>query len=93
MPQNRSGISSDDYIPSEMNTNMFMRDRIMETLISCKDTPHKPDVYTLPKNTSLESTPKLEPCTNLENLQFNMRSSIAKLIGIPCELLEGAFNL
>jgi hypothetical protein len=89
MPQNRAGAFSDDFIPSEMNTNMFMRDRIMETLISCKDTAHKPHVYTLPKNTSLEATTKLESCINLSDSQFNMRSNIAKLFGIPSELLEG----
>lgn len=89
MPQNRSGGFSDDFIPSEMNTNMFMRDRIMEKMISCKDTGHKPNVYTLPKNTSLESTPKLESCMNMTDLQLQMRSNISKLMGIPLELLEG----
>jgi hypothetical protein len=89
IPQNRSGIASDSYIPNEMHANMYMRDHILETLISCKDTLHKPHVYTLPKNTSLESTSKLEPCIKLTDLQFTMRSNIAKLIGIPMELLEG----
>ena len=41
----------------------------METMIGCKPTDHKPVVYTLPKNTSLESAQKLDSIVDIGRMQ------------------------
>jgi hypothetical protein len=69
MPQNRLGLTTDTNLPSEIEQNAYVRDAVTETIISSKNQPHKPTIYTLPKNSKLESTPKLE-C--LQDIKVNV---------------------
>ena len=68
-PQQRMGLNSDSNIPSEIEANAFTRDMLMETLVSTKLGDHKPVVYTLPKNTSLQPQQRLESIVNIGQLQ------------------------
>jgi hypothetical protein len=69
-PQQRMGTFSDTHLPTEMEANAFTRDVITENLVAGKPgVEHKPVVYTLPKNTTLESQPKLESIVDLPGMQ------------------------
>lgn len=59
-PQNRLGITTDSNLPSDMEQNAFVRDHLFETMLQGKPVDHKPVVYTLPKNTKIESMGALQ---------------------------------
>jgi len=68
-PQQRLGLNTDTNIPSEIEANAYTRDAVSETLIGSKLVEHKPVIYTLPKNTTLEQIQKLESIVDLNALQ------------------------
>lgn len=60
-PQNRLGLLNDTNLPTDMELNVFARDGITESLLSSKETAHRPSIFSLPKNTSLQSVDRLQP--------------------------------
>jgi hypothetical protein len=44
VPQNRTGVLSDNNIPTEMEQNVYMRDAITEQVVASKNSPHVPTV-------------------------------------------------
>ena len=68
-PQQRLGLNTDSNLPSEIEANAYTRDAVAENLMSVKPTDHKPLIYTLPKNTSLEAQQKLESIIDIAKLQ------------------------
>lgn len=68
-PQQRSGLLNDNNLPQEQESNAFARDFLTQQIVDSKLTDHKPTVYTLPKNTTLEPQQKLESIVNVGQLQ------------------------
>ena len=71
-PQQRLGLNTDSNLPSEIEANAYTRDAVAENLMSVKPTDHKPLIYTLPKNTSLEAQQKLESIIDISKLQVKL---------------------
>jgi hypothetical protein len=44
VPQNRTGVLSDNNMPTEMEQNVYMRDAITEQVVASKKSPHVPTV-------------------------------------------------
>ena len=82
-PQQRMGLTLDTNLPTEIESNAYTRDSLMETLVGVKETDHKPLVYTLPKNTSLEQPPKLESIMDIGQMQAKFAHDICSLLGVP----------
>lgn len=72
VPQNRGGHGSDLNLPSEMEQNVYVRDSVTEKVVSSKNTMHIPTVYSLPKNTKLESINGLQSTVDIKELQENV---------------------
>ena len=70
-PQQRFGFSTDNNLPVETEANAYTRDAVTETIIGAKVSEHKPIVYTLPKNTSLEQPQRLESIMDVGMLQVS----------------------
>lgn len=68
-PQQRMGFATDSNLPLETEANAYTRDAVTETIVDAKGAEHKPIVYTLPKNTSLEQPQKLESIVDVAMLQ------------------------
>jgi hypothetical protein len=68
-PQQRVGLTTDTNLPSEIEANVYARNAVAEMMVSAKPTEHKPVVYSLPKNTTLEPQQKLESIIDIEILQ------------------------
>ena len=68
-PQQRLGLHTDANLPSEMEANAYTRDAVAETLVGSKPVEHRPTIYSLPKNTTLEQPQKLESIINVSKLQ------------------------
>jgi hypothetical protein len=69
VPQNRDGMFSEKNIPTEMEQNIYVRDAITERVVDSKDVVHNPTVYSLPKNSRLESMTMLQSNVDLLALQ------------------------
>jgi hypothetical protein len=76
-PQQRLGLQTDATLPSEIEANAFSRDCLTETIVESKTVEHKPVVYSLPKNTSLEQQQKLESIIDVPKLQVGFLCSTA----------------
>jgi hypothetical protein len=81
--QNRSGAPSDNHLPTEMDSNVYTRDAIVEGVVSSKPSNHVPTVYTLPKNTKLESLPTLQSSVDTAKLRERLDYNIASVMGVP----------
>ena len=68
-PQQRLGFSSDSNLPVEMEANAYARDAVAENIVGAKSAEHKPVIYTLPKNTTLEPQQKLESILDISMMQ------------------------
>lgn len=68
-PQQRLGINTDTNLPSEIEANAYTRDAVAENVMGSKPVEHKPVIYTLPKNTTIESQQKLESIIDVPQLQ------------------------
>jgi hypothetical protein len=68
-PQQRLGLNTDTNMPSELEANAYTRDSVTESLVGSKQVEHKPVVYSLPKNTTLEGQQKLESIVDVGRLQ------------------------
>lgn len=91
-PQQRMGLNTDSNLPTEMESNAYVRDSIMETMVGCKPAEHTPVVYTLPKNTSLEQAQKLDSIMDVGSMQVKFAKDICSLLGVPFEMLAGGYN-
>lgn len=91
-PQQRMGLNTDSNLPTEMESNAYVRDSIMETMVGVKPTDHRPVVYTLPKNTSLEQVQKLDTIVDVGTLQVKFAKDICCLLGVPFEMLAGGYS-
>ena len=74
VPQQRMGFTTDSNLPTETEANAYTRDAVTETIVGTKAADHKPVVYTLPKNTSLEQPQKLESIVDVGMLQVRLLS-------------------
>lgn len=92
MPQNRLGIANDEYLPSDMDQNAYTRDAVTETVVHAKNDTHKPVVYTLPKNTKLESVQHLDSIQDTDAMQAAIAKAIANVMGIPYEVIAGGYS-
>jgi hypothetical protein len=92
VPQNRSGGVTDTNIPTELEQNVFVRDAVMERVVSCKNAPHAPVVYSMPKNSKLESTPQLVSTVDIAALQSSTARNIASIMGVPFEIIGGGYS-
>lgn len=92
VPQNRLGLTSDTNLPTEIEQNAYVRDAVMETITSSKHEPHKPVVYTLPKNSRLEQVQHLTPVQDVREMQVKLAKDITSLMGIPYELVGGGYS-
>ena len=88
-PQQRMGLNLDTNMPTEIESNAYTRDSLMETLVGVKPSDHKPLVYTLPKNTSLQQPPKLESIMDIGQMQAKFAHDICSLLGVPCGMIGG----
>lgn len=91
-PQQRMGLNTDTNLPTEMESNAYVRDNITETMVGCKPAEHKPVVYTLPKNTSLEQTQKLDSIVDVTKMQTKLASDICSLLGVPFHMLMSRYG-
>ena len=91
-PQQRLGILTDTNLPSEIESNAYTRDAIAETVVGSKAVEHKPVVYSLPKNTTLEQQPKLESIIDVPTLQIKFAKDISSLTGVPFEMILGGYS-
>jgi hypothetical protein len=83
---------SDANLPTEMEQNMYVRDAVMERIVESKDTLHKPTVYSLPKNSKLESVGTLQSTLDASELQSHCAKNIASLLGVPFEIVGGGYS-
>lgn len=91
-PQNRMGFMDDANLPAEMEQNAYTRDAVLETITGAKPTEHRPIVYTLPKNSTLENVPQLQSIQDIEQMQNKLVSDIASIMGIPLEIVGGGYG-
>ena len=76
--QQRDGLQNDCNLPPEQEANAFIRDIITERLVESKISEHRPTVYTLPKNTTLEPQQKLESIVDISRMQ--VRSTVHAVV-------------
>ena len=77
------GLTTDTNLPTELDDNMATRDLITESLVGSKSTLHTPLVYSLPKNTVLQATPKLDCIRKLEDMEHRFTLAVSNLMGVP----------
>jgi hypothetical protein len=92
MPQNRLGLTTDTNIPAEIEQNAYTRDAVLETIVNSKQESHKPVVYTLPKNSTLEGVQRLETIQDIKHMQIKLAKDITSIMGIPFELVGGGYS-
>jgi hypothetical protein len=90
-PQQRLGLNTDSNLPSEIEANAYTRDAVAENLMSTKPAEHKPLIYTLPKNTSLEAQHKLESIIDIAKLQVKIVWSCMCVYVCVCVLSRVSF--
>jgi len=61
---------------------MNTRDFITESLVNSKNALHRPVIYSLPQNTVLQPTPKLDTIRKIEDMQERYREAIESLMGV-----------
>lgn len=86
------GVSDDYNLPMEMDQNAYTRDAITETIANAKEQVHKPVVYTLPKNSKLESVPHLDSIQDTSQMEVKLAKDIASICGIPYEIIGGGYG-
>lgn len=91
-PQNRLGLLTDTNLPTEIGLNAHTRDALAEATIGSKASEHRPIIYTLPKNTSLEATPPLHPVQDVQVLQQKLAKDVTSILGVPYELVSGGYS-
>ncbi len=91
-PQQRGFAVNDNNIPDEQESNACARDSITENMVGSKPTDHRPIVYTLPKNTTLENQHKLESVVDIAAMQIKFAKDACGLMGIPYEMISGGFD-
>jgi hypothetical protein len=75
--------------PASIQDNAVARDQITETLVQGKQTEHTPVVYTLPKNTTLETQQKLESIVNVPQMQVcSCMSSQMQVCSCMCSQMQ-----
>lgn len=86
VPQNRLGVISDSNLPTDMESNVYARDAVAETCVGAKHAQHKPIIYSLPKNTTLEAVQTLQPIQNVQELHQRLAKVILNHIcrGLTC---------
>lgn len=57
-----------------------------------KHVDHKPVIYTLPKNSKLESFGALSSIQDIEPMQIKLSKDISQIMGIPWELIGGGYS-
>ena len=92
VPQNRLGVMSDINMPTELESNVYARDAVAETCIGAKKSQHKPVIYSLPKNTTLEQVHNLQPIQNIPELHQRLAKDISSIMGVPYELISGGYS-
>jgi hypothetical protein len=90
--QSQAGHLSDENIPTDMEQNVYVRDAVMERVVESKTTEHTPTVYSMPKNSKLESVTKLESMVDVDSLRSNTARNIASIMGVPFEIIGGGYN-
>jgi hypothetical protein len=90
--QNRGGMLSDLSIPTELEQNVYVRDAVLERVVESKSVPHVPIVYSLPKNSKLESVPTLHSNVDISILQNRVSHNISSLLGVPFEIIGGGYS-
>jgi hypothetical protein len=86
MPQNRMGNVSDSNIPCETEQNAYVRDAVLEKIVGSKDASHVPTVYTLPKNSRLETAASL-------GIEIGSVDDISKLLDLGLVTCENAVDI
>lgn len=56
------------------------------------DEEHRPDGYTLPSNSKLESVQRLQPVMDVEYLRTTFTAQVASVFGIPYEMIAGGYS-
>jgi hypothetical protein len=92
VPQNRSGVVSDSDIPTELEQNVYVRDAVMERVVSSKSASHAPMIYSMPKNSKLENVAPLHSDINIDILQASTARNIACILGVPFEIIGGGYS-
>jgi hypothetical protein len=92
VPQNRLGGVSDADLPTEMEQNVYVRDAVMERVVASKPGSHVPVVYSMPKNSKLETTPHLTSDIDIAMLQGHTARNIASIMGVPFEIVGGGYS-
>jgi hypothetical protein len=92
VPQNRSGMLSDSNIPTELEQNVYVRDAVMERVVQSKLAAHTPTVYSMPKNSKLETVAPLQSNMDISTMQFNTARNIASILGVPFEIVGGGYS-
>jgi hypothetical protein len=89
-PQNRTGLVNDSNLPTDFEQNLYVRDHVTETVVASKDVPHKPVIFTMPKNTSIAPVQHLVSNQNVCELQRKLSVDICGIMGIPMEMVMDA---
>ena len=92
-PQNQIGVATDSNLPADVEQNLLVRDELLERMKDAKTVDHKPIIYTLPKNSKLESFGGLTSIQEIEPMQQRLSKDISQIMGIPWELIGGGYSV
>lgn len=85
-------MNTDTNLPVELEQNVHVRDNIMETIVGSKSTYHRPIVYSLPKNSTLQAPPQLTSSYNINDVHLRLANDICSIFGIPFEMVGRGFS-
>jgi len=75
------------YTYEKCQLQLHSRDEDIQYMFTKKTNDHMPYVYTLPMDVSLDTTPQLTPCEDINYLDLRFKQNVAFCMGIPYEML------
>ena len=77
------------YTYEKCQLQLHSRDDDIQMMFTKKTNDHMPYVYTLPMDVSLEATPTLTLCEDVDYLDLRFKQNVAYCMGIPYDMLVG----
>jgi hypothetical protein len=77
------------YTYDKCQLQLHTRDEDIQNMFTKKTNDHMPYVYTLPMDVSLEPTPTLTLCEDVDYLDIRFKQNVSFCMGIPYDMLVG----
>lgn len=76
------------YPPFEAH-NVWQREQIIRRQFQANPSVHHPEVFALPRDHSVASQIRLDPCEDIQFLNDKFKRDVCSLLGIPYEMIQG----